>query len=178
MQTAPTRRRRGRVAGVTAALAGLVATVVSGAAFAVPGVTPATVTDTMLPGETETITKTVETPPIPPRPDIFFLADTTASMGGAIANVRTNAASIMNQVLAAQPQAQFAVGEYKDVGDVFVYRLNQAITANTAAVQTGINQWVASGGGDIPEAQLFALQELASNPATGFRAGSSRIVVC
>jgi uncharacterized repeat protein (TIGR01451 family) len=177
MQTAPTGRRRGRLAGITAALAGLVATVVSGAAFAVPGVTPATVTDTMLPGETETITKTVETPPIPPRPDIFFLADTTASMGGAIANVRTNASSVMAQVIAAQPDAQFGVGEYKDVGDAFVYRLNQAITASTAAAQAGINLWAASGGGDIPEAQLFALQQLASSPATGFRTGSSRIVV-
>ena len=175
MQTTATRRRR--LAWISAALTAGLATVVTGAAFAVPGVTPATVSATLLPGQSNVQAKSVETPPIPPRPDIFFLADSTLSMAGAIANVRTNAASIMNQVLAAQPQAQFAVGEYKDVGDVFVYRLNQAITANTAAVQTGINQWVASGGGDIPEAQLFALQELASNPATGFRAGSSRIVV-
>ena len=177
MQTALTRRRRGRVAGITAALAGLVATVVSGAAFAVPGVTPATVTATLLPGQSNVQAKSVETSPIPPRPDIFFLADTTGSMAGAIANVRTNAASIMNQVLAAQPEAQFAVGEYKDVGFTPVYRLNQAITANTADVQTGINQWAASGGGDEPEAQLFALQTLSTSPATGFRTGSSRIVV-
>ena len=169
MQTTATRRRR--LAWISAALTAGLATVVTGAAFAVPGVTPATVSATLLPGQSNVQAKSVETPPIPPRPDIFFLADSTLSMAGAIANVRTNAASIMNQVLAAQPQAQFAVGEYKDVGDVFVYRLNQAITANTAAVQAGINQWVASGGGDIPEAQLFALQELASNPATGFRAG-------
>ena len=128
-------------------------------------------------GRVETITKTVETPPIPPKPDIFFLADTTGSMAGAIANVRNNAASIMSQVLAAQPDAQFGVGEYKDVGSAFPYRLNPAITASTADAQTGINQWVASGGGDEPEAQLFALQELSSNPATGFRSGSSRIVV-
>ena len=177
MRTTTTRRRRGRLAWISAALTAGLATVVTGAAFAVPGVTPANVTDTMLPGESETITKNVETPPIPPKPDIFFLADTTGSMAGAIANVRTNAASIMSQVLAAQPDAQFAVGEYKDVGSAFVYRLNQAVTADTTAVQAGINQWAASGGGDEPEAQLFALQELSTNPATGFRSGSSRIVV-
>ena len=99
MQTTATRWRRGRLAWISAALTAGLATVVTGAAFAVPGVTPASVTDTMLPGETEMITKSVETPPIPPRPDIFFLADSTLSMAGAIANVRTNAASIMNQVL-------------------------------------------------------------------------------
>lgn len=173
----PDRPRRGRLAAATATLTGAVVTLVAGAALAAPGVTPTTVTATLLPGQTGTQTKTVETSPIPPRPDIFFLADTTGSMGGAIANVRTNAASIMTQVLGAQPDAQFGVGEYKDVGDAFVYRLDQAITANTAAVQTGINAWSASGGGDTPEGQLFALHELATNPATGFRTGSSRIVV-
>ena len=50
MQAPPTRRRRGRLAWITATLTAGVATVVSGAAFAVPGVTPASVTDEMLPG--------------------------------------------------------------------------------------------------------------------------------
>ena len=131
----------------------------------------------MLPGESETISKSVETAAIPPNPDIFFLADTTGSMGGAVANVRAGNANVMAQVVAEQPTAQFGVGEYKDVGDSFVYRLNQAITANTAAVNTGMNQWLASGGGDTPECQLFALQTLATSLATGFRVGSSRIVV-
>ena len=169
-------KRRTAPAAVLFALAAVFSTVVVAAAAAAPGVTPATVTDTMLPGETETISKTVETPAIPPNPDIFFLADSTGSMGSAIANVKANATSIMNQVLAAQPTAQFGAGEYRDVGDAFVYRLNQAITANTAAVQTGINAWIADGGGDTPEGQLFALEQVAG-PTTGFRTGSSRILV-
>ena len=169
-------RRTAPVAALLA-LAALFSMVIVAAAAAAPGVTPSTVTDTMLPGESETITKSVETAAIPPNPDIFFLADTTGSMGGAVANVRSGNANVMAQVLAEQPTAQFGVGEYKDVGDVFVYRLNQAITANTAAVNTGMNQWVASGGGDTPECQLSALLQLATNPATGFRVGSSRIVV-
>lgn len=179
MGTAHDRARAARrhVAWALTALAGLTATLVAGAAVAAPGVSPASVSDELLPGETATITKTVETSPIPPRPDIFFLADTTGSMGGAIANVRANAASVMSQVLAAQPEAQFGVGEYKDVGDAFVYRLNQPITASTAAVQAGINLWAAGGGGDEPEAQLYALETLAESAATGFRTGSSRIVV-
>lgn len=108
--------------------------------------------------------------------DVFFLADTTGSMGSAIASVKTGAAGIMSSA-AGLGNVAFGVGEYKDVGDTFVYRLNQAVTTNTAAVQTGINQWGASGGGDEPEAQLFALQQVASSPATGFRPGSARILV-
>src|SRR5688572_939404 len=138
-------RRTAPVAALLA-LAALFSMVIVAAAAAAPGVTPSSVTDTMLPSDTETITKSVETAAIPPNPDIFFLADTTGSMGGAVANVRSGNANVMAQVLAEQPTAQFGVGEYKDVGDSIVYRLNQAITANTAAVNTGMNQWVASGG--------------------------------
>ena len=154
-----------------------IAVALGGAAIAAPGVTPSTVTDTLLPGASQTISKSVETSPIPPNPDIFFLADTTGSMGGAVANVRTGNANVMATVLTAQPTAEFGVGEYKDSTDAFAYRLNQAITANTADVQTGMNAWVAGGGGDTPECQLNALQTLSTDSATGFRSGSSRIVV-
>jgi hypothetical protein len=166
--------RTGRLAAAAVAAATVV---LSGAAYAAPGVTPSSVTDSLLPGQTRTITKSVETPPIPPNPDIFFLADSTSSMGSAIGNVQANATSVMNQVLAAQPTAQFGVGEYRDVGDAFVYRLNQAITASTADAGAAIAGWAAGGGGDIPEAQLFALEQVATDPGTGFRTGSSRIVV-
>jgi hypothetical protein len=141
------------------------------------GVVPSSYTATGAPGDTFTVTKTVHTPDIAPNPDIFFLADTTGSMSGAINNVKTNAANVMATVLTSQPTAQFGAGEYKDVGDVFVYKLDQAMTPSTAAAQAGINMWSASGGGDLAEAQLFALDTLASSPATGFRTGSSRIVV-
>lgn len=155
----------------------LIAVALGGAAFAAPGVTPSTVSATLLPGQSNTISKFVETSPIPPNPDIFFLADTTGSMGLAVANVRTGNANVMATVVLAQPTAEFGVGEYKDTSDSFAYRLNQSITANTADVQTGMNAWVAGGGGDTPECQLNALQTLATSGATGFRSGSSRIVV-
>lgn len=169
-------RRTAPVAALFA-LAAIFSMAIVAAAAAAPGVTPSTVTATLLPGASNTISKSVETSPIPPNPDIFFLADTTGSMGGAVANVRAGNANVMATVLLAQPTAQFGVGEYKDTGDSFAYRLNQAITANTADVNTGMTQWFASGGGDTPECQLFALQQVATSAATGFRTGSSRIVV-
>ena len=63
--------------------------------------TPAHYSDALAPGDSVTITKTVETPAIPPNPDIVFLADTTGSMGSSLANVKANAASILSQIKAA-----------------------------------------------------------------------------
>jgi hypothetical protein len=167
-------------AAIATAVAVIGATLVlTASALAASQVDPSTVNVTLAPGGSTTVPKTVHTPEIPPNPDIVFLADTTGSMGTAINNVRTNAATIMSQVLAAQPTAQFAAAEYKDFGfgDPFGYRLNQAVTPTTADVNTGMGAWSAAGGGDVPEAQLNALYTLATDSSTGFRTGSSRIVV-
>ena len=58
---------------------------------------------------------------------------------------RTNAGAILSQVQSAQPDAQFAVAEYKDdeSSSPFAYRVDQQLTANPAAVTTGINAWSA-----------------------------------
>jgi hypothetical protein len=69
----------------------------------------------------------------------------------------------------------FGVGEYKDVGDSFVYRLNQDITTNTVNVQTGINAWFADGGGDTPEANLYGLDQVATGAS--WRTDSTRILI-
>lgn len=146
-----------------------------------PGVDPNSVTVTLSPGASTTVNKVVHTPPIPPKPDVFFLSDTTGSMGPTIANVQANISNIMSTVLTAQSQSEFGAGQYKDQlncsFDPFSYNLDQAITANTAAVQAAMGTWSASGGCDTPESQLYALQTLASSAATGFRPGSTRIVV-
>jgi hypothetical protein len=136
---------------------------------------PPSVTQTLRPGDSFDVSKTVTTPPIPPRPDICFFADTTGSMGGAILNVRNNATMIMNLVRAVQPDSQFCAAQYRDSGDVPQFQLDQAVTASTADVQTAINTWAAGGGGDTPEGQLHGLTLLTGT--AGFRAGSTRIIV-
>jgi hypothetical protein len=127
---------------------------------------------------------TYTTPVIPPKPDVMFLADTTGSMGGALTNMKGSVSSIMSQVLAAQPDAQFGAANYKDFNTLagvpeVPFALDQGITANTGSVQTAINSWstVPGSGGDRPEAQLWALYELATLDSVGWRTGSSRIVV-
>lgn len=155
------------------ALAG--STSMAAVAVAAPGVTPAHYTDSLAPGQSVGIGKVVETPPIPPNPDIVFLADSTASMGSSINNVKANATSILNQIKAAQPTAQFAVADYKDVGDPYVYRVDQQLTGNTAAVVAGINTWSASGGGDTPEGWIGALGQVPGS--ISFRPDGTRVVV-
>ena len=130
-------------------------------------------------GKSVTITKKVTInagAPTTPKVDVFFLADTTGSMPGTLANIQAGAAAIMFGT-AGLGDVAYGVGEYKDEGDIFTYRLNQGITTNITDVQTGINAWVASGGGDYPEAQLYALYQVASTAVTGWRPGFTRIVI-
>ena len=140
-------------------------------------VVPPTYSASLTLGQSVTITKTVTISagtPTSAKVDVFFLADTTGSMGGAIQSVKDGAAAIM-AATSGLGDVAYGVGEYKDVGDPFVYRLNQDITNDTAAVQTGINAWVASGGGDFPEGQLYALYQVANT--TSWRPGSTRILI-
>ena len=148
-----------------------------GVALAQASVDPASVSTTLASGTSTVVTKTVHTPAIPPKIDIVFLADTTGSMGGAITNVQTNASSIMSQVRTAQPDSQFGAASYKDPDgcDAVPFSVDQTVTTNTVAVQTGINTWAAIGGCDTPEGQLNALYNLATG-AAGFRSGSTRVI--
>lgn len=173
-----------RMLGTAIAFAGLVSLSLATPAIAgASGVDPASYSATLASGSSATITKTIHTPAIPPNPDIVLLSDTTGSMGATIANVQANADSIMSTVAADQPTAEFAAAEYKDGDpnfcgiDPFAFRLDQALTGTTADVQSGIGNWVASGGCDTPESQVNALYQLATNPGVGFRSGSTRIVV-
>lgn len=168
-----TRTRRAGLVAFVAAASLLVP--MGTAAAATPGVDPANVDLTLSPGGSAHVAKTVTTSEVPPKPDLVLLADTTGSMGVPITDVRNNANAITGDILAAQPNAQFGVAEYKDFTDSVPFKVNQDITANEAAVQTGINQWSASGGGDTPEADLNALYQLATGAAS-FRSDGTRII--
>ncbi|HEX4865689.1 MAG TPA: vWA domain-containing protein, partial [Acidimicrobiales bacterium] len=142
------------------------------------GVDPAALTLNLAEGGSATVNKVVHTPPIPPNPDIVFLVDITTSMGPVIANVQANASSVLSQVLAAQPTAQFAVADYKDQADPApIFNVRQNLTADTGAVQAAINALSLSGGGsDAPEDWINALFEIATG-AISFRSNGTRLVV-
>jgi VPDSG-CTERM motif len=138
---------------------------------------PSSYSATLGVGESVTITKTVTVSagtPTSSKVDVFFLADETGSMGGTISAVRTGASSILAGA-AGLGDVAFGVGGYRDVGDSFVYRKIQDITTSQATAQTGINSWVASGGGDWEEAEIYALKQVADT--TTWRAGSKRLAI-
>lgn len=161
-----------------AAAASAAALVVSGGTAFADGVTP-NVDQAADPGEVIHVTKTVSTPPIPPKPDIVLLVDKTGSMGGELANVKANFSSIVSQVQAVQPDAQFAVAAYCDFGDPApAFQLFTDLTGDATALTTAINSVNLCSGGDTPEAQLNALWQIGNGgDAVTFRPDSSRIVV-
>jgi hypothetical protein len=104
--------------------------------------------------------------------DVYFLIDTTGSMGGPIGNVRTSlsaAGGIIDQVRAEIPDTWFGVGEFKDYnacsygsGGDFAYANRQDVSESPAASQSAINGLSASGGFDGPESGVAALYAAAS----------------
>ena len=60
-------------------------------------------------------------------------------MRGAIGGVQADAGSIMSQVRAAQPTADFGVANYTDQNCPTPYVLDQAITSSTTDVQNALN---------------------------------------
>jgi hypothetical protein len=179
--TGPARPARGWLVAALVAV-GLIATGAPASAHGgTVGVQPTNVNETVAPGDSVEVPKLVHTPEVPPRPDIVFLADTTGSMGPALANVKANINDIITDVRTSQPEAQFGVAEYRDqfncAADPFSYQLDQAVTADDAAVVAAVNGLATGNGCDIPEAQIFALHQVANDPAVGFRTDSTRIVV-
>jgi hypothetical protein len=127
------------------------------------------------------------------RADIFFLVDTTGSMGLAINNVRTSlATTIVPAIGDAIADAVMGVGDFRDfpvmpfgdAGDWPVV-IRQAMTADVSAVQTALNGLRAGGGGDVPEASTEGLYASVAGTCTSgtgfggacFRAMSHPIIV-
>ncbi len=162
------------VLGVVVAGTALIAP--AGPAAAAPGVTPESVTLNLDPGGSTSVDRTVSTPAIPPKPDIVFLVDTTASMGSVIANVQANSQTIQTDIASAQPDAQFAVAQYRDVLDPSPFDVVQDLTTDQAAVNAGLRALTPEGGGDDPEDGINGLFEVSTGKIS-FRPGSSRIVL-
>ncbi len=148
-----------------------------GGVAAADSIDPISYSDTLAVGESVSIRKTVTIDaggPTSALVDIVFLADETGSMGGEIADVR-NAASAILTATAGLGDVQWGVGGYRDFTDAFAYRELTDLTATQGDVQSAINTWAASGGGDFYEANLYALEQVATG--IDWRAGSTRIVV-
>jgi len=129
----------------------------------------------------ETITVTIPKSAATEKADVYFLADNTGSMGSVLAAVKAGANSILTALAGSGIDLHFGVGWYRDFPgpDASVFQNIQALTGNTTLIPPAINMWSASGGGDGPEAQLFALDQVAQPPggSIGWRAGAKHILV-
>ena len=123
--------------------------------------------------------------------DVIFLADTTGSMTDEIADIQADIASIINDFDGLVQDIDVGVASYKDFNATlgstssYVYQLEQKIgdistQAGKGLITFAVDSWQANGGGgDGPEAQLYALHRLATDPVAdiGWRAGSVRMIV-
>jgi hypothetical protein len=138
---------------------------------------------TINPGQTidEVITVTIPANAGTAKADVYFLTDTTGSMGSILSAVQAGANTVLTNLAGLGIDIFFGVGNYKDFlsGDPYGFKHQVSLTNNAAAVIAGINAWSASGGADTPEADLFALNSLAEAPGgpIGWRSGSKRIIV-
>jgi hypothetical protein len=111
---------------------------------------------------------------------VYFLTDTTGSMGSVINNVRVGANSILSSLNSLGLDLAYGVGNYKDFPhDAYAFQHQLNPSTNHADAVSEINTWSASGGFDLPEAQLYALDQLAQSPGglIGWRSGSKKIIV-
>ncbi len=109
--------------------------------------------------------------------DIFFLVDTTGSMGAAINNVRTSLSSmivpgvgdaIADVVMGVGDFRDFPVDPYGNAGD-WAFMVRQTMTADVSSVQSALDGLRVGGGGDGPEGTVEGLYGLAAGScADGF----------
>jgi hypothetical protein len=137
--------------------------------------------------ERETVTVGIPASRIPPKADVYLLADTTGSMGrgptgGIIGAVQAGIVTIVNDPAFAGFDVAWGAGNYKDFPlgagiNPYAFEHQLAPTLGVADVSAAVTSWLASDGSDIPEGQLFALEQIATDPAIGWRPDSKRIVV-
>ncbi len=137
---------------------------------------------TLKPGDAinETITVTIPKNARAPKADVYFLADTTASMGGILKAVQAGAANVLSALSGLGADLEFGAGNYKDFPrDPYAFQHQLSPTRVAADVTAAIQAWKASGGFDFPEGQLYALDRLAepAGGTIGWRAGAKRIIV-
>jgi len=115
--------------------------------------------------------------------DIFFLIDTTGSMGGSINNVRSTLSSVIVPAIDGSiADAQMGVAEFQDFptspygsGGNLPFRLRQAVTSSVPAVQAALAPLRAVGGADGPESMTEGVYETAAGGCLG---GAGRGAAC
>lgn len=117
--------------------------------------------------------------------DVFFLMDTTGSMGDEIDNLQNSLSSVISQLAATIPNVGIGVGGYDDfptggfgdIGDQPFYLLHRIMTVTGnpgyASVQAKADALITHSGGDTPESSWEALFQVAKG--TGVMVGNAMV---
>lgn len=134
-----------------------------------PALVPVRTEVTLAPGESKVVDYELDVPATPSPIEVFFLIDTTGSMGGVIEGVRQGLVKIVNDLAAAGIAARFGVGEVKDypfdsygAPSDLPYRLFRKVGPVDDELADALASLQASGGGDGPEAMLTGYYQLAT----------------
>jgi Mg-chelatase subunit ChlD len=97
--------------------------------------------------------------------DVLFLLDATGSMGDEIDRLKATIDNVAAQVaaFASQPDVRFAMTLYRDEGDTFVTKTFD-FTGDIAVFRAALDDVVADGGGDYPEAVEEGFASALSEP--------------
>ena len=149
-------------------------------------VVPISVTESLAAGTSIKVNKLISVEQAAQKADVYFLADTTGSMGSVIASVQTGASTVLGTIQGLVADVQFGAGQYKDFPfDAFAFSNDASIGTDDGVggafdASDAIAAWFAVGGNDGPEGQLFALDRIADagDPTSiGFRPDASKILV-
>lgn len=107
--------------------------------------------------------------------DVYILMDTTGSMSGEIANLRSSiSGTIIPQIRVAIPDAWFGVGDLQEYpvdpygySSNFPYRNRQDITDSVLAAQAAVNTLTTNGNITWPESSTQALYSMATGLGLG-----------
>jgi len=105
--------------------------------------------------------------------DIFFITDTTGSMGGTVDNVKatvtTPGTGLIDRIGATIPDAWFGGGQHDDMpfaswgsspDEPFILAIRMTPPDMASAVQSAFNGIMMHGGNDGPESQTLALHQI------------------
>jgi hypothetical protein len=128
----------------------------------------------------------------PPRADIMFVVDLTGSMGGELAQVKSEAVDMMNQITGVIDDVRFGVISHMDYPDSYTscgysstygastdypYKLDQELTTYKPDVEIAVNNLALGSGYDGPESYTRVLYEAYADSNIGWRDGARKILI-
>lgn len=90
--------------------------------------------------------------------DVYFLMDTTGSMGSSVDSLKASISDFLPQVRAVIPDVWVGLGQFKDYTDDPTYENFQNLTPDIMEAQTAANRYTVGGGRiGLPEALVPAI---------------------